>query len=771
MKYRFLAIILLLIMAWLEFSTLAVTSPTVDEPLHIVRGYAFVARGEDRLRLRGPVLSNALSGLALMLEPDLKLPPADDPIWLERDGTGLPESFMWANTAPPLQIVFLARLPIMFASLIMGALIFRWAAQRSGSLAALGALTLYIFCPNILAHARVATTDVVTAGTLFASAYTFTETLRLKRRMWWVLSGVMLGLALAAKFSSVVLLPVMALQVAVVGWQRRSERGIWRALRTPIGLLIVTLGVGALTLWGVYRFKIGPLDNSTLNVPAPSYWGEWQALNEYLAQPLPGYLFGQISTQGWWYYYPVTFVLKTPLPVLILLGLAVVLLIAKRAWLRSVPVFLLPALLLMSLLFSPHDLGYRYLLPMLPFIFVACGDVIAVLRRRRWVAVGVGVLILWQIVGTLRIYPYYFAFFNEVAGGPERGRYLLSDSNLDWGQDLVGLKDYVDQNHVADLNLSYFGNTNPAMYDLHTYALPPVRSAMHEQGVWWLHRYYPPDPAPGKYAISVANLMGGLWNSQADYAYFREREPDAIIGHTIYVYSIVPQGLAANLSLAGPQIDQIDPATYRLFGTNDVRPRWFDATASLIAAPSEAWLAIAADQSLAPQFVPLFDGVEPIRQVKLIDEDRSFQLYHFDLAQRLLDAARQADQRAGDISLPVKFGDTAELVGYTVQREQDHLALITYWRAGERMVTPLQMFVHVLDAKGNLVAQSDRLDASPFGWRTGDVIAQLHRVDLPPDATAPSVAIGLYDPDTNQRLPMVVNDREVDQPLILTQLP
>src|SRR5512147_1051753 len=144
MKYRFVAVLLLLVMAWLEFSTLAVTSPTVDEPLHIVRGYAFASRGEDRLRLRGPVLPNALSGVALLLEPDLKLPPADDPIWLERDGTGLPETFMWANTAPPLRLIFLARLPMLFASLLLGALIFRWAAQRSGPWAALGALALYV---------------------------------------------------------------------------------------------------------------------------------------------------------------------------------------------------------------------------------------------------------------------------------------------------------------------------------------------------------------------------------------------------------------------------------------------------------------------------------------------------------------------------------------------------------------------------------------------------------------------------------------------------
>ncbi len=755
MKTRFVAIGLLLLQAWLMFSTLAVASPTVDEPLHIVRGYAFVSRGEDRLRLRGPVLPNALSGLALLLEPNLKLPPAADPIWLERDGTGLPETFMWDNTAPPLQMIFLARLPMLFASLLLGALIFRWASQRSGSLAALGALTLYVFCPNILAHSRVATTDLITTLTFFAAAYAFTEALRLKRWTWWVLSGILLGLALASKFSAAILLPVMALQALIAIWQTRS---IQRAWLKPIGLLFATVGIGAFTLWSVYRFKIGPLDNSTLILPAPSYWGEWLALNEYLPTPLPSYLFGQISTHGWWYYYPITFFLKTPLPVLILLAFAIGLMIIKRTWWRNLPVLLPPALLLVTLLVSPHDLGYRYLLPMLPFIFVACADVFAAARRKRWLTIAAILLIGWQIVGTLRIYPYYFTFFNELAGGPERGRYLLSDSNIDWGQDLIGLKDYVDQQHITNLNLSYFGNTPPSAYGLQTYALPPVRSAMHGQGAWWLHRFYPLDPAPGTYAISVANLMGGIWNNQSDFAYFRDQQPAAIIGNSIYVYSIEPRGSAADLALAGLQIDQIDPVTYQKFNTNDVRPRWFDATSSLIAAPGEMWIAVADDQPIAPELKPLFAGVEPIAHVKLTDEDRSYMLYHFDLSQRLLQTARQTQQQAQDIPLPVKFGDSAELLGYDVQTQSDHLTLVTYWRAGENVIAPLRLFAHVLDAQGNLIAQSDRLDAAPEGWRAGDIIAQVQRIDLPPNGTPHSLAIGLYNPDTQQRLATSAGD-------------
>jgi len=764
-KYRFVAIGLLLMQAWLMFSTLGVTSPTVDEPLHIVRGYAFAARGEDRLRLRGPVLSNALSGAALMLEPDLKLPPADDPIWLERDGTGLPETFMWANTAPPLRMIFLARLPMLFASLLLGALIFRWAAQRSGPLAALGALALYAFCPNILAHARVATTDVITTLTFFAAAYAFTEALRLKRWTWWVPSGLMLGLALASKFSAVILLPVMALQVVVALWQTRSIRRAWRM---PIGLLFATLSIAAVTLWGVYRFKIGPLDNSNLIVPAPSYWGEWLALNEYLAAPLPAYLLGQVSTHGWWYYYPVTVVLKTPLPVLILLVAAVVLMIVKRSWWRNLPMWLPPALLLLTLLVSPHDLGYRYLLPILPFIFVACADVFAAARRRRWTMMVAVLLIGWQIIGTLRIYPYYFAFFNEAAGGPERGRYLLSDSNLDWGQDLVGLKDYVEQQRITDLNLSYFGNTPPQVYGLHTYALPPVRSAMHEQGAWWLHRFYPLDPAPGTYAISVANLMGGLWNNQSDYAYFRERVPDAIIGHTIYVYTVPPRGVPSDVSFAGLQLDQIDSATYQQFATNDVRPHWFDATSSLIAASNRSWLAIADAQPLAPQLASLFADVQPITRTVTTDDRRPYALYYFDLSQRLLSAARRSDQTTTRGELPIGFGHTAELIGYQLDEQGPGLTLVTYWRAGDQAIAPLQMFVHVLGADGSIVAQQDRLDVPAYGWRAGDVFAQVHHLDRP--ARAASVAIGLYQPDTGQRLPVIVNGHEVDQRLVLKTL-
>ena len=766
---RFFAVALLLVFGWLQFSTLSIITPTVDEPLHIVRGYAYITRGDERIRLRGPILSNALNGLALLLEPNLKLLPPDDPAWLDSEAAGLAEHFMWYNAVPTQRIVFLARLPILFVSLVLGAFIFRWASERSGAKPALGALLLYVFCPNMLAHARLATTDVVTAATILISVYAFQRALDAPRRAPRLLSGVALGLALAAKFSSAVLPVAFVVYAAIRAWQERRERRAWVA---PVITVLASLGIGAVTLWAVYGFKIAPIEPGGIPLPAPYYWAEWQALDKYVRSDrlLPSYLFGRISNGGWWYYFPVVFLVKTPLPVLVMLLLGLALTIRARTWRRDFLLWLVPGLVMAILLFSPQDIGYRYLLPLLPFIFVAGADVIAAALRFRWAQVGMAALLVWQVWGTLNIYPYYLAYFNELAGGPDRGRYILSDSNIDWGQDLIGLKHYLDERHITDLKLSYFGGMPPSVYGMRVEALPPVRHAMYDQGAWWLYKYYPPDPAPGVYAISVVNLMGGIWIDQQTYAYFRDRVPDATVGHSIYIYTIPLRGAPTDLALSGLQITQIDPLTYTRFGTNAVRPRWFDAATSLIAAPGEAWIALADDRPLAPEFASLFEGVAPEVRAQLTDEDRRYNLYHFDLGARLLDTAARSEQAANGVALPIQFSEAVELIGYRMAQTTQGLTLITYWRAGEPIVTPLQLFVHAIGPDGSIVAQDDRLDASPYGWRSGDMIAQINRLTLPAEPLSLSIEIGLYNLDTGERLPVIVDGREADRRLLLKQV-
>src|SRR5512139_566831 len=156
---RFIAALLLWLLAFLQLSSLAVTSVTIDEPSHVAAGYAFLTRGDTRLMLNGPILPNALGAAPLLSQPELKLTPADDPMWDKNDHNGISDDFIWRNTASPFVLIYLSRLPFIFISWLLGALIFRWASERVNGWAGVFALTLYVFDPNLLAHSRFAMTD------------------------------------------------------------------------------------------------------------------------------------------------------------------------------------------------------------------------------------------------------------------------------------------------------------------------------------------------------------------------------------------------------------------------------------------------------------------------------------------------------------------------------------------------------------------------------------------------------------------------------------
>jgi hypothetical protein len=97
--------------------------------------------------------------------------------------------------------------------------------------------------------------------------------------------------------------------------------------------------------------------------------------------------------------------------------------------------------------------------------------------------------------------------------------------------------------------------------------------------------------------------------------------------------------------------------------------------------------------------------------------------------------------------------------------------LITYWQAGDHVIAPLQLFVHAIAPDGSIVAQEDRLDASAFGWRTGDLIAQINHLALPDRSGSVWIEIGLYNADSGDRLPVIIDDREIDHRLLLYQIP
>jgi hypothetical protein len=177
------------------------------------------------------------------------------------------------------------------------------------------------------------------------------------------------------------------------------------------------------------------------------------------------------------------------------------------------------------------NIGVRHILPVYPFLLLAAGPALAWLweRGKSWIA---GALLAVAMVESLSVYPHYLTFFNRLVGGPRHGHEYLVDSNLDWGQDLKGLKRWMDRQGVDHVNLSYFGTADPAYYGI---------ACTHLPGAPFFDEDRIAAPRlPGYVAVSATNLHGVyLERSQRDfYLPLLAREPDAVIGGSIHVYRV-----------------------------------------------------------------------------------------------------------------------------------------------------------------------------------------------------------------------------------------
>lgn len=113
--------------------------------------------------------------------------------------------------------------------------------------------------------------------------------------------------------------------------------------------------------------------------------------------------------------------------------------------------------------------------------------------------------------------------------------------------------------------------------------------------------------------------------------------------------------------------------------------------------------------------------------------------------------------------LEATFGDNIAFLGYelspSLPAAGEMLNIVLYWRADGRPALDYTVFVQLLDAAGNQLAGADGPPVNgdfPTGWwRNGDMVKDSHLMQLPEDIGAGdySLLIGLYDPQTGQRLP------------------
>jgi hypothetical protein len=550
--WRGLALVALVVGAAMALASSAVSqkSMTIDEFVAVPFGSAMLKTRDFHLATNNPPLSYALEAA---------------PMWFTqaRIGTegfaGQPsvwrvaQQFMDANRERFHQYTQLARsvsLGILALTLL---LVYGLARSLYGPAGGLLAATFASLCPNLLAHGALATPDIYLTAGIIGSLWAFDWLLR--RPGWAPASvlGIAMGAACLSKFTGLLLLGVLpAVAYGLQAWpppRRRSGddtpmvvgRDAWRwgLAAVAVAVLVINIGYlfdGSLTVLGSYPFRTRPFQSlqrmlpGWLPVPLPYYfflgWDVQLGEGGYVA-----YLLGQFSDQGFPHYYLVGLLVKTPCPVLAAVALAWVW--GGRPSRREVPVLATAAALLAFLSFGGHkNIGVRYVLFLFPLMSLWIGRLTRVDLRRgdypRKLALGVAAALAWLVVIALAVWPDYIAYFNLVSGGPSNGHRYLLDSNLDWGQDLIALREYMNREKIGSVDLAYAGRVKPEIYGIRYSDLvgrPEQRYVAVSANLLWGRMYF-------------VNGSSRWPRNKDTYAYLRPLAPKAVLGHTIYVYDL-----------------------------------------------------------------------------------------------------------------------------------------------------------------------------------------------------------------------------------------
>ncbi len=749
-------------------------SPTVDEQAYLSRGYIYLKTGDQHFELGHPVLSDALSAFPVWALSHLDVRP-DDPAFADNNWSDFSERVIWQKGNNIELIFFLGRWPNIAQAMLLAALVFLWARQLWGPGAGLIALALFTFDPTLVAHSQMITHDVPMGVFFFTAAYTFWRYLKIGRTRNLVMAGVALGLAQGTKFAAALLVPVFLMVVGL--WPLASgipasDRARWW-IKHAAGLLAV-FAIGGLTLWATYHFEFRPLSGLGFQWPVPgaSYLEDLRWESEYFNVKRTFYFCGQYGS-GWWYYFPVAFGLKSPPPAILLIVASVVgLLWGAKKWPHLMALLLPSGAYITAMLVSPLYIGYRYFVPALPFLYVLSGRLATLAGRySRFVLIGV---LVWGAGIAVWIHPYNLAYFNELAGGPDSGWRCLVDSNIDWGQDLPALRDAVKRYQLGKIKLSYFGRAFPSYYGIDFEPLPTYYGTP-EQGNPLTSPFYPHDPAPGVYALSVTNMRGvtmlpDKWHL---YDWFLDQRPFAKAGYSIFLYRVGSRGKPVDVALSGLQVDEIALKTFSEFGTNDTRLRWFDAHNSLIIPKEPSWYVLDQD-NLATW------GWKTTRPGALAD-GRACVLYPPDpkahaAALALVEgmgAASRAWTGNAPLNLPANLGNEVQFVGYDLQYPApNELALQFAWRVVSEVQGPRNVFAHLLGPDGQIVSQWDGLGVAAEGWREGDTFIQRASLAVPKDILPGEygLEVGMYNPETMQRLPVIEQGQALTD-RILMRLP
>jgi hypothetical protein len=583
----FCCVILILqciLLAWSGY----VHSPTHLEVFHLPAGLSHWELNRYDLYRVNPPLVRKVAVLPVWLSPHFSNYSSYDTNPFNRTEVFVGLDTMYANGTRFIWLVTLARWACIPFILLGSWICFIWAKQLYGDVAGIIAMLLWSFCPYVLAQGSLITPDAHAAALGVTVAFLFWKWLKKPTCLMALFVGIVLGIAELSKFTLLVFYPLGFILWLIFRFPLRKNivlrESIMIFLMVIMSILTINLGYdfeGTFKPLGNYRFRTKILTgyNSIKDIPLEGgncFSGTWLA---NIPVPLPSnfvsridmqrkdvetgifsYLNGEWKIGGWRYFYLESILIKLPLGTLVLISLSVIITMMniryRKRWKDEL--FLLLPILTILLIFSMQTgigLHSRYIIPLLPFLFIWTSKVALLFQNhQKKLCYIVVALLIWSIGSTLYYFPHEITYSNELFGGSKNIYKYLAKSDSSWGQDLLFLKKWLDQHpEVSGIRIAHCGPFDPRLVGLE-FTTPPLGFNGQKR-----HEELPHEslgPQSGWYAIDVCFLLGGEPLSTAngkggwiepsgilgyDLSYFQNFTPVARAGYSIYIYHITPE--------------------------------------------------------------------------------------------------------------------------------------------------------------------------------------------------------------------------------------
>ncbi len=512
---------MLLLLGAIQIASMRLEVQTFDEGNHMAAGYSYLSQGDYRMNPEHPPLGKLLAAVPLLwFRPAV---PAKSDAWFQAKQWEFSDEFLYGGNLDVDSALFAARLPAVAVTLALAFAVAWWTRRRFGPAVGLLAMGFVVFDPNLIAHGRYVTSDVIVSLFIFLPIALWLDYLESDRFRTLAGASAAFGLALASKFSALILIPILAMIYIVWAAKRRSF-----SIRHALISCATPVAIAALIIGAVYFRETGRLLSG--KTTSSLYGVGLQVVRDHNKEGLEAYMLGERRREGVWAYFPEAFLVKTPSGVLVMMLILAMRVmrhaIRLRPRLKDVPFVWLAlpfaaASYFLWCMSSGINLGVRHLLPFFPLLYVMLAAATTWLDCRRRLAIIALALVAAE---SLLAYPHYLAFFNGFSGGSGRGPEYLVDSNIDWGQDVKKLRTYLALIGDPPLCIDYFGTANLRYYGIKEGYLPRGKPEEIES-------------ADCVAAVSVT-LLKGVYVDPKWYAWLDARTPMAKVGWSIYVYDL-----------------------------------------------------------------------------------------------------------------------------------------------------------------------------------------------------------------------------------------